>query len=131
MGSKGNQRELYWAHRTRLQGTFVHLNIHKRPEKKFVSKKIDDNFLQKERIIADIPGVVWKSLLFWNGWCVHASVVSNIEPLDVRSFPLGKVCVRARSKFEIVIFCALGLARGSNQCQILGNTRKYSPNIYV
>ena len=62
---------------------------------------------------------------------VKFSVVSNFELLDTRSFPLGKVCVRARSKFEIVIFCGLGLARGSNQCQILGNTRKYSPNIYV
>ena len=38
------------------------------------------------------------------------SVVSNFEPLDARSFPLGKVCVRAPSKFEIVIFCALVLA---------------------
>ena len=51
------------------------------------------------------------------------SVVSNFEPLDARSFPLGKVCVRARSKFENVIFC-------SNQSQILGNTRR-TFNVYL
>ena len=38
------------------------------------------------------------------------SVVSNFELLDARSFLLGKVCVHARSKFEIVIFCAPMLA---------------------
>ena len=32
--------------------------------------------------------------------CQLYSVVSNFESLDARSFPLGKVCVRARSKFE-------------------------------
>ena len=58
------------------------------------------------------------------------SVVLNFEPLDARSFPLGKVCVRARSKFKIVIFCALVLARSSNQSQILGNTRR-TFNVYV
>ena len=51
------------------------------------------------------------------------SVVSNFELLDVRSFPLGKVCVCARSKFENVIFC-------SNQSQILGNTRR-TINVYL
>ena len=49
--------------------------------------------------------------------------MSNFEPLDVRSFPLGKVCVPARSKFENVIFC-------SNQSQILGNTRR-TFNVYL
>ena len=49
--------------------------------------------------------------------------MSNIEPFDTRSFPLGKVCVRARSKFENVIFC-------SNQSQILGNTRR-TFNVYL
>ena len=44
------------------------------------------------------------------------SVVSN--PLDTRLFLLVKVCARARSKFEIVIFCALVLTRGSNQNEI-------------
>ena len=47
------------------------------------------------------------------------SVVSNIEPFDTRSFPLGKMCVRARSKFENVIFCVLVLARCSNQMKFL------------
>ena len=55
---------------------------------------------------------------------LNSSVVSNFEPLDARSFPLGKVCVRAHSKFEIVICCPLVLARSSNQSQILGNTRR-------
>ena len=45
---------------------------------------------------------------------VEASVVSNIEPLDVRSFPLGKVCVRARSILRNVIFLILVLDRYSN-----------------
>ena len=58
-----------------------------------------------------------------NIFLVEASFVSNFEPLDVRSFPLGKVCVRARSKFENVIFC-------SNQSQILGNTRR-TFNVYL
>ena len=55
---------------------------------------------------------------------ISYSVVSNFEPLDGRSFPLGKVCIRARLKFEIVIFCVLVLAQSSNQSQILGNTRQ-------
>ena len=50
------------------------------------------------------------------------SVVSNFELLDARFFPLRKVCVRACSKFKIVIFCALVLAQCSNQSQILRNT---------
>ena len=79
----------------------------------------------------DLANIFVRSFQLLTKLQIVNSVVSNIELLDVCSFPLGKVCVRARSKFEIVIFCALGLARGSNQCQILGNTRKYSPNIYV
>ena len=47
----------------------------------------------------------------------NSSVVSNIEPLDTRSFSLGKLCVRARSRFEKVIFCVLILARNSNARQ--------------
>ena len=43
-----------------------------------------------------------------------SSVVSNIEPLDTRSFLLGKLCVCARSRFEKVNFCVLILARNSN-----------------
>ena len=54
---------------------------------------------------------------------ISVSVVSNFEPLDVRSFLLGKVCVHARSKFENVIFC-------SNQSQILRNTRR-TFNVYL
>ena len=46
----------------------------------------------------------------------YISVVSNIEPLDTRSFSLGKLCVHARSRFEKVIFCVLILARNSNAC---------------
>ena len=49
----------------------------------------------------------------------NSSVVSNFEPLDARSFLLGKVCICGHSKFKIVIFCALVLARCSNQSQIL------------
>ena len=49
--------------------------------------------------------------------------MSNFEQLDARLFPLGKVCVRARSKFENVIFC-------SNQSQILGNARR-TFNVYI
>ena len=46
-----------------------------------------------------------------------ASVVSNIEPLDTRSFSLVKLCVRARLRFEKVIFCVLILARNLNARQ--------------
>ena len=46
------------------------------------------------------------------------SVVSNFKPLNVRTFPLGKVCVGAH-----VIFC-------SNQSQILGNTCQ-TFNVYL
>ena len=62
---------------------------------------------------------------------LEISVVSNFEPIDARSFPLGKVCVHARSKFEIVIFCALMLARARPKFESESDTRKYSPNIYM
>ena len=55
--------------------------------------------------------------------CIRFSVVSNIEPLNVRSFPLRKVCICARSKFENVIFCW-------NLSQILRNTRQ-TFNVYL
>ena len=54
--------------------------------------------------------------VFWS------SVVLNFELLHACSFPLGKVRVHARLKLEIVIFCALMLARSLNQSQVHGNT---------
>ena len=50
---------------------------------------------------------------------IFSSVASNIKPLDTRLFLLGKLCVRARSKFESVIFCVLVLTRDSNQMNFL------------
>ena len=71
----------------------------------------------------DLANIFVRSFQLLTKLQIVNSVVSNIELLDVCSFPLGKVCVRARSKFENVIFC-------SNQSQILGNTRR-TFNVYL
>ena len=65
--------------------------------------------------------------VFFNEWSLKlhikvSSVVSILELLNACTLLLRKLCVCARMKFEIVIFCALMLAQSSNQSQILENT---------